>query len=250
MNTKTHTLVSQLQKIWLRDTDSKIYLASITLWACTIKQLTEHTQVNRITVHDSVGRLIEKWLLLETYSNKRRLIFPQQISHLQYLVDTRKAEVDQLQHEVSSTIHLLQSLHLQSDHLPQIRISKWRQGINDMLSEISNKKPDSLLVISDSRHFDELISINFLNKLSKAKTKVQMILPTGFDHFIFSAHAKWVFIETRTLDSQDWRKWWMTLWWDTIALHAYEGIYITTTIIENPAIAQMMKCFFEKMYWK
>lgn len=244
----TNTIITQLKKIWLKETDATIYLASITLWACTIKQITQHTNTNRITTHDSVGRLIKKWLLLETYSGKRRLIFPQQISYLQYLVDQKKSEVDQLQYDVSSTINILQWLHLQSDHLPHITISKGRQWINDMLWQISNQKPEVLHVISDSRHFDELISIDFLNKLSIAKTKVQMILPAWFDHFIFSAHAKWVHIDTSLLSPSLWWKWWMTIRWGTVALHAYEGIYITTTTIQNTAIATMMQCFFDKMH--
>lgn len=244
---ETQTIISQLKKIWFKETDATIYLASITLWACTIKQLTHHTDINRVTTHDSVWRLIDKGLLLETYSRKRRLIFPQQISYLQQLVEQKKSEVDQLQYEVSSTINFLQWLHLHSQHLPQITISKGRQGIDDMLSHISTHKPTSLQVITDSRHFDELISIDFLNKLSTTKTRVQIILPAWFDHFIFSAHAKWVNIDTSLLSPSLWWKWWMTIRWDTVALHAYEGIYITTTTIQNSSIAMMMRSLFKSI---
>jgi hypothetical protein len=40
----------------------------------------------------------------------------------------------------------------------------------------------------------------------------------------------------------------MTIWGNKVALHAYEGIYITTTIIENNPIAQMMTNSFENMW--
>jgi hypothetical protein len=56
---QTH-LLEQLAHIGLHETDAIIYLASLRLGACTISQLTDQTKLNRITIHDSVGRLIEK----------------------------------------------------------------------------------------------------------------------------------------------------------------------------------------------
>jgi hypothetical protein len=41
----------------------------------------------------------------------------------------------------------------------------------------------------------------------------------------------------------------MTVRWDKVALHCYEGRYITTTIMTNHAISQMMLFFFEQV-WK
>ncbi len=236
-------LISQLKKIWLNETDAKIYLFSIHIGACTIKQLTDQSSINRITVHDSVGRLIEKGLLQETYSNKKRLVFPQPIENLQHIVEIKKTEVNNLQQQVNTTINILQSLHLQSSYLPQIRLSKGRAWIKDLLWEIKNAKPKELYTISDSRHFDELLNIKFLEEMKK--TQIHMILPRWFEHFIFSAHAKWVSINTKTLTNETNRSWGMTLREDTVALHAYEGVYITTTIIKNEAITQTMKHVFE-----
>jgi len=241
-------LLAQLQKIGLHETDAKVYLASIHLGACTINQLTKHTKINRITVHDSTKRLVQKWLLLETFSGKKRLVFPQQISNLQHIVDLKKSELDTLQHEVSTTIHLLQSLHLQSTYLPHIRIAKWRAGIQQMLHEIKEHKTTKISIISDSWHFDELITGHFLDNLETKKHTVDIILPAGFEHFIFSAHAKGVSIRSRTLADTIQRKWGMTIRWDTVALHAYEWVYITTTLIENKAIVAMMKSSFSAIW--
>lgn len=240
-------LLSQLEKIGLHTTDASLYLASIHLWACTINQLSTQTWLHRITVHDSVARLITKWLLLETFSGKRRLIFPQQINNLQHLVDLKKAEVDTLQHDVSTTIWLLQSLHLQASYLPQIRITKWRTGIEEMLREIKESPSSTLQIISDSWHFDELLTIHFLDSIKAHTPQIQMLLPSGFEHFIFSAHAKGVPIHTKTINEHASRTGGMSLRGNKVALHAYEGVYITTTIIENTPIAQMMGSCFQSM---
>lgn len=241
-------LLEQLEKIGLGETDALVYLASIHIWACSLGQLSTHTWINRITTHDSVWRLLAKWLLLETFSGKRRLIFPQQISHLQHLVDLKKAELDELHHNVNTTIGLLQSLHLQSAYLPQVTIAKWRQWITDMVNEIKTNTAGPIRLICDSWHFDELLNVHFLDATKKMHYPVEMILPAWFEHFIFSAHAKGVSITTKILDEQSSRTWWMTLWWSKVALHAYEGVYITTTIIDNSPIAQMMQACFEAMW--
>lgn len=240
-------LISQLKKIGLNETDAEVYLASIHIWAASIKDLTTHTKLHRITTHDSVWRLIEKWLLLETFSGRKRLIFPQQIDQLQHLVDIKKAEIDTLQQNVTSTIQILQSLHLQSDYLPRITISKWRAWIRTVVSQIKQESPKDLYIISDSWHFDELISVHFLDNLAQSKTKLHMILPRWFEHFIFSAHAKWVNLSSKTLGEAMKRSWWMTIRWSTVALHAYEWIYITTTSINNLPISTMMKQSFENI---
>ena len=249
-NSNEQQLLTQLRKIWLHDTDAEIYLTSLRLGACTIRQLTEQTNIHRVTVHDAVARLIANWLLLETYSGKKRLVFPQQITNLQHLVERKKAEVDQLQQDVSATMQLLQSVHLQAEYLPHIRITKWRAGITSMINEMTQSRASEIRVMSDSRHFDELVSVHFLDSVTKARPakQLRMILPDGFEHFLFSAKAKWVSIESSSLDPSVNRKWWMTIRDDTVALHAYEWLYITTTIITNQPIVQMMKSCFEQ-FW-
>jgi len=243
-------LLQQLDKLWLHKTDAQIYLASIHIGACTINQLTSQTKINRITVHDSIGRLIEKGLLLETFSGRRRLVFPQQINHLQHLVEKKKTEMDQLQYDVATTINLLQSLHLQSSSLPQVRISKGSAGIEEMLREIKEWDEWMIQTISDSRHFDELLNVHFLDSLQSYKQPIQMILPSWFEHFIFSANAKGLQIDTRTITQDMKRQGGMTMWWSKVAFHAYEWVYITTTIIENIPITNMMSQCFESIWQK
>jgi hypothetical protein len=42
----------------------------------------------------------------------------------------------------------------------------------------------------------------------------------------------------------------MTIWNNKVALHAYEGLFITTTIIENNPIHTMMMNNFESLWDK
>lgn len=252
MNDSWQSLIDHLRNIWLSETDAHVYLSSVRLGAWSINQLTENTKINRITVHDSVARLITKWLLLETFSGKRRLIYPWPIHQLQWLVDNKKSELDQLQLNVNKAIHTLNSLHLQSDYLPRFRISKWRQGISDMIHDIKWESEWELLIICDSWHFDELLNVHFLDNLNTYRGSIRMIIPAGFEHFIFSAYAKWLKIQTCTMPDTMKRSGGMTIRgsnpYSKVALHAYEGIFITTTIIENNPIQVMMKDAFQNMW--
>jgi hypothetical protein len=42
-------------------------------------------------------------------------------------------------------------------------------------------------------------------------------------------------------------QWWVELRWNKIALHSYKESFITTTILENDQIAQLIRMMFESM---
>jgi predicted transcriptional regulator len=92
--------------------------------ATTVVQLADESQMNRVTVHDIVGRLVDKGLFLETRSGQRRLVYPKQVDALQSLVDTKRSELTQLQSNVDQTLSLLRNVQLSSIYLPQIRFYK------------------------------------------------------------------------------------------------------------------------------
>jgi len=232
-------------ELGLGETDAHIYLASVRIGACSINQLSSKTGINRVTTHDSVGRLIEKWLLLNSFAGKRRLIYPQQIHHLQSLVDQQKTKIEQMQLQVNQVIGQLQSVYSLSEFLPRVRVSKGREWIQDMLAEIKHDAPNNLNIICDSWHFDELLNVHFMDRMRWIQWTISMIIPTGFEHFIFSAIAKNLPIKAQSLQEDIIWSWGMTLWSNKVALHAYEWIYITTTIIENKAIATMMDGIYQ-----
>lgn len=57
-----HRITSTLGKLGLIESETEIFLLWLQLGASSIAQLAEQTKMNRITVHEIVGRLIKKWL--------------------------------------------------------------------------------------------------------------------------------------------------------------------------------------------
>lgn len=131
-------------------------------------------------------------MFLETHSGQRRLVYPKQVEALQSLVDIKKSELTQLQYQVDQTISLLNDIQLQSQHLPHIRFYKGKEGIQTVIHEmITDNRP--IAMISDSRHFDDLIDNKFIEQSAKSnqyKEQIQLIIPAGYEHFIFTHKAK------------------------------------------------------------
>ena len=131
-------------------------------------------------------------MFLETHSGQRRLVYPKQVEALQSLVDTKKSELTQLQHQVDQTISLLNNIQLQSQHLPHIRFYKGKEGIQTVIHEmlVDNK---SIAMMSDSRHFDDLIDNKFIEQSAQSdhyNQQIQLIIPAGYEHFIFTHKAR------------------------------------------------------------
>gem|GEM_PF-6603090 len=70
----------------------------------------------------------------------------------------------------------------------------------------------------------------------------------GYEHFSFTHKAKHSKLVIKYLTGQEQRRGAMSIWGNKVALHSYEGIYITTTIIENSPIAAMMQASFAAMW--
>lgn len=247
MELSTHQqLTKSLIELWFHESECLIYLLGLEMWASTVVQLSEELGMNRVTVHDIVGRLIEKGLFLESRNGQRRLVYPKQIESLQSLVDTKKSELTQLQLKVDQTVSLLRDVQLSSYYLPQIRFYKWQEGIATIGREmLDDDQPIS--IISDSWHFDDLIDNKFLDKTITHSHPINLLIPMWYEHFSFTHKAYHTKLSIKYLTDSMMRRGGMAVWWHKIALHSYEWIYITTTIIENWPIASMMQASFQAL---
>lgn len=240
-----------LKKLWLNESEITIFMHWLRIGPSTIINLAKHTQTKRITTHAIVHRLIEKWLFLEAYNKKRRLVYPNTLDSLQKLLDKKKFELQELEQEVQSTSEILKSIQSQSENFPKVRFYKGKEGIQIMLNEVMKDKKN-MYVISDSQHFYDLIDNNFLEESHKIRQKnkieVQMVFPIGFEHFYYT---QWTYKQKPTikvLPNEKLMKWWINIWWNKVALHCYKNWFITTTIIENPEISNIILFMFKNVW--
>lgn len=239
-------VINSLLELWLWESDCIIYLLWLEIGASTVVQLADESGIHRVTVHDIVGRLVEKWLFLETRSGQRRLVYPKQVDALQSLVDRKQSELTQLQSHVNLAMMLLRDVQLYSHYLPQIRFYKWQEWVH-LVGQEMLEDGQPLMIISDSWHFDDLIDNKFLDKAVWHPSRIDLLIPLWYEHFAFTHKAKHRQLDIRYLTPQHARHGAMSIWWDKVALHSYEWVYITTTIIQNAPICTMMQASFQAM---
>lgn len=237
-----------LKRLWLGESEVQIFLLWLENGALTIAQLAQLSNMWRITVHEIVGRLIKKWLYLETKSGRKRLVYPNQVDALERLLDQKSLELKQLQKDAKKASSLLQSLQTQSENFPKTRFYKWQEGIQKMLSEIKKDQQD-IVIMSDGQHFYELIDNDFLEKTlelrNKKKLNVKLLFPTWFEYFTYTQWTYQQQLEIKSLPQQELLKGGMTIRWKKVALHCYEGKFITTTILENTQIRNILSYLYK-----
>ncbi len=245
-----HNILSQLD---LNESDITIFLLWLKIGAVTIRQLSESSGYGRITTHEIVRRLVKQWLFLETYADKRRLVYPNNIDAIYHLLDGRKLALAKLETEIGNASSIIQSLQNQSQTLPTMRCYKWKEWVWQMMRELIEDQED-IYMMSDGQHFHDLIDNNFLEKSLHIRQKysltVQMMFPSWFDYFVFTQGIYQQQLQMRFLPDEGRLTWGMTIWGDKIAYHCYEWRYLTTTILENPAIAKMMKASYQQIWTK
>lgn len=241
-----------LRKLGLTKSEVQVFFAGLERGAATIRQLAEDTRMGRITVHEIARRLIKKWLFLETYSGKKRLIYPNQVDALPQLIASKKAELARMEKEAEKAASLLRSFQLQSEHFPKTRFYKGKEGVEIVTNEIKQDKKDVSLM-SDGQHFYDLIDNDFLEKSldirGKYKITMRLIFPTGFEYFTYTQGTYQQQLDIKSLPDQDMLKGWLTIRGNKVALHCYEGKFISTTILENERTTGIVSYLFEQL-WK
>lgn len=243
-------LQNTLLELWLSESEIQVLILSYRIWPSSISQLSVEARMWRITVHEIIRRLISKWLVLESFVKNRRLVYPAPAESISWLLTAKKQEISQLEKTSSKAIWLLQNLQSITENLPNIRSYKWPEWIKILKSELINDK-QNIYIMSDGQHFYDLVDNEFLEssvKLRKSNNiKVKLLFPSGFDYFTFT---QWMM--QQELDIKFWKNdpethWGIVIWWNKLAFCCYEGKYLTTSIITNESISQMMKYIYDQV---
>lgn len=244
-------LQNALLELWLGESESQILILSYRIWPSSISQLAAESRMWRITVHEIIRRLMHKWLILESFVKNRRLVYPAPAESISWLLATKRQEITQLEKSWAKAIWLLQSLQSIAENLPNIRSYKWPEGIKILKSELIYDK-ENIYIMSDGQHFYDLVDNEFLEssvQLRKQNNiKVRLLFPSGFDYFTFT---QWMV--QQELDIKFWLQDPQThggivIWGNKLAFCCYEWRYLTTSIITNDAISQMMKYIYEQIW--
>lgn len=248
-------IVSTLQSLGLVESEIQVFFAGLERGAATVRQLSEDTRLGRITVHEILKRLIKKGLFLETHSGKKRLVYPNQLEAVQNLLDSKRLELKHLEQQAQQATSLLKWIVSQSENLPKTRFYKGKEWVQIVTNEIKQDKKDAC-ILSDGQHFYDLIDNDFLETSldirKRYKLTIRMIFPSGFEYFHYTQGAYQQQLAIKALPEGDAAilglKWWLIIRGDKVAWCCYEGKFITTTLIQNMQIAQIMLYLYNHLW--
>jgi len=82
-------VIDYLIKIGFSSIEAKIYQSLLVLGAATVKEISDYSGINRITVHFNVERLIEKGIISQSKKGSKRLIYIESPDKIKQIIDQK-----------------------------------------------------------------------------------------------------------------------------------------------------------------
>ncbi|HLD17620.1 MAG TPA: helix-turn-helix domain-containing protein [Patescibacteria group bacterium] len=234
----------QLKAFGLGDTDAKIYLLSLQLGPSTVQELAKMNRLNRVTVHSAVERLIEKGFLFESRKGKRRLVVASDPKTLRRLAEAKKAEVERMTEGLEGVVELLEKFQSTDRYFPTVRFYEGTQGFHVMFEETYRAKSD-VLVFSYVPIFEKAVGEEnlktYFEKRAKHGIHTKLLFPPSEIAERIHKQRNPYNVEVRLIPKEySWNAA-LFVWNDSVALHSLKEGRLTSTIVENKDIANMMR---------
>lgn len=250
MDSKLQSIDYLLKQFELSDHERMIFCAGLEVWPASIIQLAQHTHLHRLTVHQTVQAMLQQWLFLETYSGKKRLVYPNSIDGLTLMLEEKKRKIKHLEQQLESAKDIFNYLRNKRDTDPMTRLYRGIEWVNVTLMEMAKDKKD-VAVLYDAQSLQNIMDEQLYHRSYQQRTlhhsKTRLILPETFRDFW---HVEWkddYDVMIRILPPQQIIQWGIEIRWSKVALHCYREWDIMTTIIDNSEIAAIMLVMYESM---
>jgi hypothetical protein len=250
MNYNLTHITALLTQLGLSETQKQLYLSGLETGPMSISDLSKTSWIGRINTHVAVQSMIDQWIFLETYYGKRRLVYPAMSEWLQQLIDEKSFQIKQLQTQLDASKSVFDYISTSRASLTNTRLYSGIEGINTALLEIArDRKAVSIIYDANSLGWviDEKLFHWSYSERSKHKTKTRLILPSWFKDY---RHVEWkedYDVSIKTLADNQIFQGGIEIWGHKVALHCYREGRITTTIIENQEIAQILLIMYDAM---
>jgi sugar-specific transcriptional regulator TrmB len=243
-----HQLVPLLEKLWLSPNEQRVYHNWVTIWASTIIQLAKATWLKRLTVHQIIAKFIDMGIFVEIIHGKKRLVYPSNYDGLQLLIEEKKFALRQLEQSLESSKTFFDAMQNQRYLFANTRMYQGIEGISTVLMEqAQDKKP--IASIYDTHAMGNLIDAKVFHRSYQERAKqwvaTKLIVPSNFRDVRHLERKEDYPVSVRTLDSAYFFATSVEIWWNKIAFHSYDQQQYSTTIMEQPQIAQMMQMLYE-----
>lgn len=132
-----------LIQLGLSEIEAKLYAGLLEVGPTTIKDLSEHIKVKRITTHFNIENLIHKGLVVQTMIGARRQIMAEDPKRIEYLIEKKEKNIKQLKTDFSDFLTSVQSI-LGEGHSSRsevdVKYYKGKQGVQFIYDDVLNAK--------------------------------------------------------------------------------------------------------------
>ncbi len=221
------------------ETQQTVYLTCLKQGRMTVKELSEITGNNRVTIHSAVEELIDRGLLYETWLKKKRFVLAEGPEALQKLFEIKKAEMHSAELNLNHAIGLIEEItkSAKSRSRPTVEFYEGVVGFRKMLQDTLQSKDFVYIVVAVDK-FSEIVDTEYFLEYFKKRaakgirTKV-VYPPCDFASHVFERRKEFN-MEVHILPPEIVWNSGIFSWNDNIALISFsEQQQLTTTIIKN-----------------
>ncbi|HNG97529.1 MAG TPA: hypothetical protein PLW93_04635 [Candidatus Absconditabacterales bacterium] len=243
-------ILTILDQFGLSNTEKTLFMASLIIGPTSIIGLSSYTKYKRLTTHHAVAGMIEQGLFLETHYGKKRLVYANTIDGLEQVLEKKRDNLKQLEQKLHNSKHLFNHLLSSRENFPQTRLYQGIEGINTTLLEVTkDRKPVSIIYDANALGMlvDEKLFHRSYSQRSKQKTSTRLILPDTFKDYWHVERKEDYNVSIKTLKHSQIIHGGIEIRGYKVALHCYREGKITTTIIENQEIANIILMMYNTM---
>lgn len=189
-------------------------------------------------------------LFIESYYGKKRLVYPNSVDSLYTLLEEKKFAIKQLEQNLDASKSIFEYITAGRNSFPNTRLYQGIEWINTTLIEMAKDK-EQVYIMYDANSLWDLVDEKLFHwsysKRAEYKIKTKLILPETFRDFWHLERKEDYDVSIRTAPDNQIIHGWIEIRGKKIALQCYKEGFVTTTIIENKQIAQILLVMYESM---
>lgn len=234
-----------LKQVGLSPKEASLYLAALEVGEGTVSGLAKEAHLPRTTIYEIIGPLLEKGLLSFYIKKKRRYFVA---ADPQKLIQASKEKHAALVRSLPE----LRARYNASTSAPKIRFYEGREGIKIILSDIlAEKRPFyATTAIGDFHKLAGEYFANFIKERIKRHLPVKLLTNTSKESLELKKTDEQELRQTRFVPERYKFKTANYIYGDKVAIISLGGRNPLGIIIEDPAITETQKMYFEFMWEK
>lgn len=258
MTKKTSTEIRQiLSQLGLNEKESILYLAALELGECSIKELSEKTNINRTTIYLYINPLKQKGFLSEIKKGNRTTFIAEDPRDITNIVDRQKnelktqiGELDLVSEKLPEVMQgLLAMSGIDLKNKPYIRVYEGFEGVRRVYEDTLEGDSDIFAfenVAEMSNEVKEYILKDYVPRRVRKNIFAYVLTPINESNKVFRSNDKKSLRETRFFDTKKSPiEIEINIYGGKLAFFSYKKEEMFGAIIESKAITNSMKGIFD-----